>query len=61
MNKISAVYKIVNTITGDCYIGSSKDVKHRWANHKCPSKWREHPVLEAKKYIYEDDENEEEE
>ena len=37
--KISAVYKITNTITGDFYIGSSKNVKRRWANHKCPSIW----------------------
>ena len=36
--KISGVYKITNTITNDFYIGSSKDVKHRWADHKCPSK-----------------------
>ena len=42
-NKISAVYKITNTITGDFYIGSSKDIKHRWANHKCKSKWNECP------------------
>ena len=41
--KISAVYKITNTITGDFYIGSSKDVKRRWTAHKCPSKWNEHP------------------
>ena len=33
--KISGIYKITNTITGDFYIGSSKDVKKRWANHKC--------------------------
>ena len=33
--KTSAVYKITNTITGDFYIGSSKDVKRRWAVHKC--------------------------
>ena len=39
MNKISGVYKITNTITGDFYIGSSKDVKYRWAVHKCPSRW----------------------
>lgn len=39
MEKISGVYKITNTITGDFYIGSSKDVKKRWANHKCYSKW----------------------
>ena len=41
--KISAVYKITNTITGDCYIGSSKDVKRRWTNHKCPSSLKQHP------------------
>ena len=32
---ICAVYKIINTITGDFYIGSSKNVKKRWAEHKC--------------------------
>ena len=35
--KISGVYKITNTITGDFYIGSSKDVKRRLVHHKCPS------------------------
>lgn len=53
-NKISAVYKIVNTVTGDFYVGSSKNVKQRWANHKCPSKWNEHPnnplYLDMQKY-----------
>lgn len=52
--KISAVYKIINTITGDFYIGSSKNVKLRWMNHQCPSKWKEHPnnpmYLDMKKY-----------
>ena len=52
--KTSAVYKITNTITGDFYIGSSKNVKHRWADHKCPSKWNEHPnnpmYLDMQKY-----------
>ena len=43
MEKISAVYKIVNEVTGDSYIGSSKDVKERWAKHKCLSTWKEHP------------------
>lgn len=38
-NKISAVYKIVNTVTGDFYIGSSCDVKRRWRRHKAPSTW----------------------
>ena len=39
--KISAVYKITNVITGDFYIGSSKNVKRRWVEHKCPSVWNE--------------------
>jgi group I intron endonuclease len=39
MNKISGVYKITNTITGDFYIGSSKNIKRRWITHKCPSHW----------------------
>ena len=43
MNKISAVYKITNTVTGDFYIGSSKNVKRRWNEHKCKSKWNEYP------------------
>lgn len=43
MIKISAVYQIVNNITGDRYVGSSKNVKRRWARHKCPSSWNERP------------------
>ena len=41
--KISAVYKITNTITNDFYIGSSKDVKQRLTVHKCPSTWNRYP------------------
>ena len=41
--KISAVYKITNTVTGDFYIGSSKNIKRRWESHKWPSKWKQHP------------------
>ena len=41
--KISGIYKITNTITGDFYIGSSKDVKKRWIDHKCPSRWNKYP------------------
>ena len=41
--KTSAVYKITNTITGDFYIGSSKNVKSRWAVHKCHSTWKNYP------------------
>ena len=43
MNKICGIYKITNTITGDFYIGSSKDVKQRWAAHKCQSSWKRFP------------------
>ena len=41
--KISGIYKITNTITGDFYIGSSKNVKRRWAAHKWSSTWNECP------------------
>ena len=41
--KISGIYKITNTATGDFYIGSSKDVKRRWREHKCQSRWNECP------------------
>ena len=43
--KISGIYKITNNITGDLYIGSSKDIKRRWANHKCPFTWERHPGM----------------
>lgn len=45
MNKISAVYKIVNMVTKDCYVGSSKDVKRRWAAHQWLSVWKKHPNI----------------
>ena len=54
MKKISGVYKITNTATGDFYIGSSKDVKLRWKNHKCQSVWNQCPnnpmYLDMQKY-----------
>ena len=40
---ICGVYKITNTATGDFYIGSSKDVKRRWAQHKRQSTWKNCP------------------
>ena len=43
MEKISGIYKITNTITGDFYIGSSKNIKKRWTNHKIPSTWNQYP------------------
>ena len=52
--KISGIYKIINTVTGDFYIGSSKNVKRRWASHKCKSIWNECPnnpmYLDMQKY-----------
>lgn len=50
MEKISGVYKITNKITGDFYIGSSKDIKGRWVRHKSPSRWKQHP----KSLLYKD-------
>ena len=41
--KICGIYKITNTVTNDFYIGSSKDVKHRWRDHKRPSMRKKHP------------------
>jgi group I intron endonuclease len=43
MTKISAVYQIINTVTNDRYVGSSKDVFRRWASHKWSSKWKQQP------------------
>lgn len=43
MEKISAVYKIVNEVTGDFYIGSSRNVMQRWESHKSPSTWNKCP------------------
>ena len=54
MEKISGIYKITNTITGDFYIGSSKDVKSRWRSHKYQSTWKKNPnnpmYLDMQKY-----------
>ena len=54
MNNIIGIYKITNTITGDFYIGSSKNVKQRWAAHKIPSTWKRCPnnpmYLDMQKY-----------
>ena len=52
--KICGIYKITNTITGDFYIGSSKNVKKRWTEHKCKSMWKQCPnnpmYLDMQKY-----------
>lgn len=41
--KIAGVYKITNKITGDFYIGSSKNIENRWAQHRCSSMWKKQP------------------
>ena len=41
--KISGVYKITNNITGDFYIGSSKNIEKRWYQHKSPSVQKRQP------------------
>ena len=52
--KISGDYRITNRITGDFYIGSSKNVKRRLAEHKCPSRWKQYKnnpmYLDMQKY-----------
>ena len=48
--KVSGVYKITNTVTNDSYIGSSKDVKKRWREHKCQSTWKRF----SNKQLYQD-------
>lgn len=37
------VYTIINTKTGEVYVGSSKNLKKRLSNHKCKSTWLEAP------------------
>ena len=49
MIKISGIYKITNTITGDFYIGSSRNIKLRYANHKSPSNWKKYPNIKLYK------------
>ena len=52
--KISGIYKITNTVTGDLYIGSSKNVRRRWTAHKSPSRWKQYKnnpmYLDMQKY-----------
>ena len=48
--KISGVYEIINTITDDCYIGSSVDLKRRKRQHFCKYCWKKEP----NKQLYKD-------
>lgn len=40
--KIVGVYKIENKITGECYVGSSRNVKKRWRNHRSDLRHNKH-------------------
>jgi len=41
--KISGIYKIINKINGKYYVGSSKDIWHRWfSEHKCCLRYDNH-------------------
>lgn len=48
--KESGIYQIVNTITGDCYIGSTVDLKRRKQQHFCEYCWKKEP----NKQLYKD-------
>ena len=49
--KISGVYEIVNTITGDFYIGSSVDLNRRKREHFKNSTWKKEPNKLLYKYM----------
>jgi len=41
--KISGIYKIINKVNGKYYVGSSNDIKIRWARHKTLLNHNKHP------------------
>ena len=49
--KISGVYKIINIITGDCYIGSTVDLKRRKREHFKNSTWKKESNKPLYKYM----------
>ena len=49
--KTSGVYQIVNTITGDFYIGSSVDLKRRKKEHFKKNTWKKEPNKPLYKYM----------
>lgn len=50
-NKITGIYKITNIITGEFYIGSSKNIKQRWVSHKNPAFQAQHPNVKLYQVI----------
>ena len=49
--KISGVYEIVNTVTGDFYIGSSSDLERRKQQHFCENTWKYNQNKPLYKYM----------
>ena len=49
--KISGVYEILNTITGDFYIGSSSDLERRKQQHFCDNTWKYNQNKPLYKYM----------
>ena len=47
--KIAGIYKITNIITGEFYIGSSKDIKKRWVSHRSLSVHKRYPNVKLYK------------
>ena len=43
IHRVCGIYKIVNKITNDFYIGSSKDIKARWHCHKNSNNYKKYP------------------
>lgn len=41
--RICGIYKIVNKVTDDFYIGSSRDIKARWHCHKNSNNYKKYP------------------
>lgn len=39
------IYQIKNKITNEIYIGSSRDIEHRWSCHKGKPSWLRHPNM----------------
>ena len=49
--KISGIYQIINIITGDCYIGSTVDLKRRKREHFKNSTWKKEQNKPLYKYM----------
>ncbi len=49
MEAISGVYAICNHVTGECYVGHSRDIARRWAGHRATlvSGCHSNPALQA--------------